>query len=386
MISNHLSINSQGEILAQNNKFSIDKLQVKSEHNGRTYVTGELNGTQIEIGTLNDLVELLNSSNISNTHREILGRKIVELKAASKPIIPEHVLAPIKHKKEHHKPEVHKHAHKHGAHKAEAKPKHGAHKADAKHRHKHGAHKAEAKPPVAKPVHAPVAEKPAPKPAAANPAPAPIPAAVVKPVAAPAVANPASFNHQKTPVADLQQDKINPFRIDYGHRSSKEQCDEIVKYIKEFQKAHPGKQIALTYAANTKQANDIYAGYKKGTTPTITGSNQAEVFGLLAKEIKKNKWDKNVHILPIPTCEWKEVKGKKERVISDMKDVKKAMDNIQHHKESKNCFVLGYQNEESSSRYPLAIGGNGVAGKLWENSPQQAYVDERVHAWMASKQ
>lgn len=204
----------------------------------------------------------------------------------------------------------------------------------------------------------------------------------------------AEFNHQKTPVDQLQKGTINPFRIDYEKtiddvktkRTADEQFQDILAYIKDFQDKHkddtPPAILAITYAANTAQAKSIYKGNDKGTTPQIKGSNQAEVFALLTAEIKRNGWDNNVHILPIPTCEYTIFRQRK---LAKMEDVVQAMDNIKTHKEMPNCFVLGYQNETSNNpETPLAIGG-GKAEKLWKDTPQQKYVNELVNRWMAPK-
>lgn len=361
MMINKISLNAEGDLLIKdikNHKASIDSLQIKVEYGGRRYVTGNLNGTQIEIGTLNDLVKLLGDPGIKINHRELLYKKIIELKAESKPLIKQHALTSIGHKIRHF----------FGSLLFNRKEKLNLFQTELKiHQDAKGA---SLKPRVPQPVIA--------KPAAAKTMTAKLDAPQT-----PVAAKTAAFNHQKTPVAKLQQNVINPFRIDFQGRTSEDQFQEIFQYIKDFRAAHPGKQLAITYAANSQQANELYKGYETGATPKISGSNQAQVFGLLAAEIKKNKWDNDVHILPIPTCKYVKEGKDKVRHVSDMDDVIKAMNNIKTHKENKNCFVLGTQNETCSSKCPLAIGGGGAAGKVWENTEQQKHAHKLVHEWMA---
>ncbi len=182
----------------------------------------------------------------------------------------------------------------------------------------------------------------------------------------------------KTPIEKLDCKRINPFRIDFiqngKNRSMESQAEEIISYMDEFFKAHQNEKIAITYSANVDQAEGIYAGYKTGKY-SINGSNQAQLFSLIVKEIQKRSWQNKVHILPVPTCE----KGGGKNVAKQI-NVQKAMKNIATHLGS-GWYVLGLQNQNCTPESPFAIGG-GVADKVWAHSPQQKYVHERMIAML----
>lgn len=359
-----LSINSHGSLLVKSgiriSHFDINKLQVNVNFFGRRYVTGKHIGMDIEIGNINSLVKLLGDSSIKMANREKLYNKIIQLETESNPLINKNIITSLGHKIRHFIGKL-------------LFNREGALEVFQVELNIFRVAAASSFKPKA--PQTPIA----PKPVVAKPAAVVQPKGPQAPVAAKPSPAPAAFNHKKTAIKDLRQNVLNPFRIDFKGRTKEDQFNEILQYIKDFRLAHPGKQLAITYAANTDQANELYKGYKTGSTPKISGSNQAEVFGLLAEEIKKNKWDNDVHILPIPTCKY----VKKVRYVSDMEDVLKAMENIKKHKENKNCFVLATQNETCSADYPLAIGGGGVAGAVWENTPQQKHVHKLAHEWMA---
>lgn len=357
-----ISSNKTVVIAFKNQTFDVTKLKMGVEFSGRTYVIGlDAAGKHMDLGTLNDLVKTLSKSPIDIEHRKVLHNQIKLLEKSLE---------------------------------TDIKPRMGTRTPTAlgfairnftdnllfnrqEHLKKFEAEVASAKPKRPEAPARPKTEVPAPKPQVAQAG------GVSKPAAAGPTSS-ATFNHQKTPVAKLQQNVINPFRMDHEGRTPKEQFEEIEAYIKEFQKEHPGKQLAITYAANTGQANALYKGYANGTTPQIKGSNQAEVFALLTKKIKDAGWDNSVHILPIPTIEYSFFGIRK---IAKMEDVEKAMDNVETHMNKADCFVLGYQNKSSDSpKKPLAIGG-GVAEKVsWTGSKQQEYVHERANKWMAPKE
>lgn len=177
----------------------------------------------------------------------------------------------------------------------------------------------------------------------------------------------------KTPVDQLQENCINPFKITFENRSFEHQAKEIVAYFDEYFKLNPKGKIGITYSANCDQASDIYADYKTNKLPDIGGGGQALLFKAVLKQMEGKQWAKQVHILPIPTCLHS---GGEE--VSTMPDVKKAMDNIdQHLKEG--YIVLGLQNQKSTTERPFAIGG-AIAGGVWFGTEQQKFVDAKMKA------
>lgn len=185
----------------------------------------------------------------------------------------------------------------------------------------------------------------------------------------------------KTEVKNLKTGRINPFRIDWGKGTEKEQAEEIYAYFNELFSKKPDARIAITYSANTGQANDIYESYnsdKKLSPDKIVGANQALVFNFLLKLMYKpeNTWAKNVHILPIPTMEYTNGGAKAPK----MSDIEKALQNIETHLNDK-WIVLGLQNQTSNQNHLFAIGGP-IAGNLWTNTLQKKIVDEKMKAWL----
>lgn len=176
----------------------------------------------------------------------------------------------------------------------------------------------------------------------------------------------------KTAIDELEFNKINPFKIDYKEngmlKTAKVQAQEILQYMTDIFNTPPDQKIAITYSANTEQAENIYQGYITGEF-SIGGSNQAEVFSIIVSEIKQNGWQNKVHILPIPTCE--KAGG---ATVAKQEDVMKAMDNIAWHL-GNGWVVLGLQNQDCKAGFPFAIGG-GVANGVWAHSAQRAYVDK----------
>ncbi|MBA2367721.1 MAG: hypothetical protein H0V82_01700 [Candidatus Protochlamydia sp.] len=185
----------------------------------------------------------------------------------------------------------------------------------------------------------------------------------------------------KTPIEKLKTARINPFKIDFiqngKKRTAETQAKEILDYMSDFFKKNMNAKIAITYSANSEQAEDIYAGYKSGKF-SIEGANQAKLFSSITKEIQQRSWQDKVHILPVPTCE--KSGGK---VVSKQEDVEKAMKNIARHLGG-GWYVLGLQNQNCNSESPFAIGG-GVADVVWGNSSQKKYVHDHMIAMLNGK-
>lgn len=182
----------------------------------------------------------------------------------------------------------------------------------------------------------------------------------------------------KTDVNKLNLGRINPFKIDFKETCATEeekkadhlkQAEEIISYFEDCLKAHPSYNIAITYSANSEQAEEIYKGYE-GQKYSIGGGNQAAVFGHVADWIQKNGYQDRIHILPIPTCT---KPGGKE--VSTQNDVMFAMSNIKNHIDN-DWIVLGLQNQKSNTSHPFAVGG-GVASDVWKD-PQKGYVDRSM--------
>lgn len=175
---------------------------------------------------------------------------------------------------------------------------------------------------------------------------------------------------------NLKNRKIEPFTVDYRGKTPEEQEKAIWQEIQK--RLDEGEHVAITYAANSAQAEALYRGYLNNTVPDIHGSNQAEVFGLLAKRIRRMKIEDRVHILPIPTCKY----GLSGRVIAPKEDVEKAVKNIQEHLKGP-WEILGLNNGKPTPESPLAVGG-GVSGKLWKGSDQEKYFLKEINKLMPS--
>lgn len=179
-------------------------------------------------------------------------------------------------------------------------------------------------------------------------------------------------------VKKLKKQFINPFFLAFNNFSDQKkqnedyhrQAKEIFNYCKAFLQERPKDRIAITYSANTKQANEIYAGYE-GNDFNIDGANQAQVFNLLVAMIKKDNLQGKIHILPVPTCT---TSGGQE--IASMQDVQTAINNIRNHLKH-GWVVLGLHNQSSTAEHPYAIGG-GVAARVWNGSEQQEYVEHEM--------
>jgi hypothetical protein len=182
----------------------------------------------------------------------------------------------------------------------------------------------------------------------------------------------------KTAIEELQPGKLNPFKIDYAGRSSQKQAAEIFDYLSQVVSKYPNEKVAITYSANSAQADDIYAATKEGKLPKITGGNQAEVFKFLLEMVDKSPWKGKLHVLPIPTC--LQAGGAK---LSTHDDVERALDNIKQHLAG-GYIVLGLQNQNCTEGSPLAIGG-GIA-TVWNGSEQKKLVDREVRRMLGEFQ
>lgn len=342
MTTNNLSLTSNGQIQMGAHMTDIKDLRLEVDFLGRHYVTGGAENNRKEIGTINDLVKLLISSKAPMKSREELYDRIKTLEYGSigvymNPLENKHNITFVCHK-------IRQFFGNIGFDRAENLKSFETEKKlnDMLTRAKKNAG---------------------------------------------TEVTGDNFNKGLTEAKDLRQGIINPFQIDYKKgskaKTADEQFQQIRSYVQNFldDPNNNGKTLAITYAANTPQANAIYAGYKNGKAPTIRGSNQAEVFGLLAEEINKRGWASKVHILPVPTCDFTPLN---QRTAVSMEDVEKSMSNIEKHLNDKNCYVLGYQNENSRFDTPLAIGG-GVASKVWDNTPQQTIAHYLFRAWMRPK-
>ncbi len=154
---------------------------------------------------------------------------------------------------------------------------------------------------------------------------------------------------------------VQPFVVKFadqnGTISAKRQAQQIIeKFEKEIA---AGRKVAITYSANSKQADDIYRGYQTGDF-SIHGSNQAQVIKLVIEEIHKRKWEDKAHILPVATMSY-DKKHNKQPV--DKKSVKRDLGNIAQHVGA-GWTVLGFQNQTTKPG-ELAVGG-AISKEVWD--------------------
>lgn len=148
--------------------------------------------------------------------------------------------------------------------------------------------------------------------------------------------------------------KINPYQVSFGGKTAQQQASQMLDDIEIIFVTNPEARVAITYSANNDQAEAIIKGYDTGSF-SIGGSNQAEVFRLLAEQIKAKNLQDRIHILPISTCEHAGGVGtlKQEHVDRDMQNIARHL--------GAGWTVLGLKNEHTPpGKY--AIGGGVVAG------------------------
>lgn len=166
--------------------------------------------------------------------------------------------------------------------------------------------------------------------------------------------------------ADGQMHKyLMPFKVKKENGKEEEevsaeiQATEMMQDFEAILNKNPNAKIAITYSANSNEAQKIIAGYKSGDPfEGGGGRNQGAVFTKLAEKIKKKQLQNQIHILPVATSE---TGGDSAIVNKDV--VKRDMENIAKHLGA-GWTVLGLRNQNTAENTPCAIGGGTT--KAWK--------------------